>query len=817
MAVGCEVLNDMSDCRISRRRWRRWWRQVLMAVGLLAAVAGKAMGATPTIAKVAEYKAASARMAERRMAMLEVMDGADEAVLAELARDVDMDVAVAAATALGRERDRRTDAAVQALCRLVDDPRSAVRRVAFLSLFNLVLNREGDFDEQYVIPAVLKGMGVRDPGVSQLALKATEYMGDPSVLAELLDMMQDPHTTVGMRLHLAWAVGEQGSAYAVPALLDCLDVEGHFFVYYYAAMSLAKITGADVERPEKVRPHNWERYKRLYGSDEWRHKAREFYKDWWSRYSKDLVVGPVEGEVLADDPAIKQLLEGMKSGDWGERQRSTRELIGRGSSVRPLLERLARAVEPRLALQAQKGLMLLEGKSMARRGYKLQVVRPVAAGPGGGQAKRAVPAKSAAGGPAYATNPFEFELSVHGGLHVVDLDGDGVTEFLVIGRTAEGSDHRPCIAAYSHEGDELWSVRPGDWVRRVPENPVGEFGLMEGGGRSLVYMLVSGVVELRSVVDGRLQKSAGPFKTVDGVEFVQAPGHVHRATIGLADLTGRGRRDVIVAMQRSVLALGADLEPYWNLSVEGPWSHEQLEIFDIDNDGRDEIFLGGTAIGPDGRVLYCMQSGGHMDDCEAADFVPARPGLEVIYAQERGADAVLLCDKKGLIWERVSGEEPQMFVVGDFYPGVPGAEAFCPARGETRPFIISGTGEFVVGFGDATNSGQPSPYPLGWDWHLRGRAEEKTKAHWGHVIGATDFDGDGFDELLVVRDEGTELVKPTTWEVVFRLEGITGQTKLAQVVGDAREELIIIRDDKCYIWTPPPMSPSAGQRLRGAR
>ena len=247
-----------------------------------------------------------------------------------------------------------------------------------------------------------------------------------------------------------------------------------------------------------------------------------------------------------------------------------------------------------------------------------------------------------------------------------------------------------------------------------------------------------------------------------------------------------------------------------NGTDEGP-------CIDIDNDGRDEIFLGGTAIGPDGRVLYCVQSGGHIDDCEAADFVPARPGLEVIYAQERGADAVLLCDKKGLIWERVSGEEPQMFVVGDFYPEVPGAEAFCPARGETRPFIISGTGEFVVGFGDATNSGQPSPYPLGWDWHLRGRVEEKTKAHWGHVINATDFDGDGFDELLVVRDEGTELVKPTTWEVVFRVEGITGQTKLAQVVGDAREELIIIRDGKCYIWTAPPMSPSAGQRLRGAR
>jgi len=66
--IGYEFLNDMSDCHISRRRWWRWWRwwwwwwQVLMAVGLLAAVGGKAMGATATIAKVAEYKAARLRL-----------------------------------------------------------------------------------------------------------------------------------------------------------------------------------------------------------------------------------------------------------------------------------------------------------------------------------------------------------------------------------------------------------------------------------------------------------------------------------------------------------------------------------------------------------------------------------------------------------------------------------------------------------------------------------------------------------------------------------------------------------------------------------
>jgi hypothetical protein len=740
------------------------------------------------------YRGLAARRAADRVALVEAFGQADEALAAALARDVNDDVAIAAAIALGRDREKRTDVAVQALCRLVDDPRSEVRQVAFLSLFNLVLNQPGDFDEEHVVPAVLKGLRDQDLAVSQLALVPTEYMADPAVLAEQLRLIGNPYTPVGMRSHLAWVVGEQKQDYAVravPALLDCLDVSGHFFLYYHAASSLKSITGVDLDRPEQ--PIRWEEYRDLYGSDEWRVRTKAFYTQWGAVAGKDLLEDPLAGCPPIEDPQVTALVKRMQSEDWPDRQVATRELIRQHPDARRVLEHLARARDVALALQAHKGLRVLDSKPLTQRHYRLERLRPMLAGK---------PAKSSKpSGPPYASTPFEFESVVAGGGSIVDLDGDGVTEFLISGWSGEGEKATAVLAAHSHQGRLLWSVQDREGFGAIPPGAVAEFVIDGQPQRCIVALLQDGRVDLRSSRGGELVASAGPFRMHDGRPFDREPiENAHRAVIRLANLTGAGRCNVVIAKGRSVITLGNDLRPYWNMTVEGAFSHSQLQVADIDGDGRHELFVGGTAIGPDGRILHTMTAGAHVDDVAAADFLPDRPGLEIMYAQERGADAVLLCDAKGLIWQQATGEEPQVLVPGEYDPASPGAEAYCPARGGRRPFIISGTGRVLVGFGDATNGGAGSPYPLGWDAHLLGTEQEQAKSHLGDVLGSGDWDGDGVDELLIRRSGSTELVNPVTWEPVLTIKGIAGWTLLTQVCGDSRPELVIRFGNRWFVW-----------------
>ena len=58
-----------------------------------------------------------------------------------------------------------------------------------------------------------------------------------------------------------------------------------------------------------------------------------------------------------------------------------------------------------------------------------------------------------------------------------------------------------------------------------------------------------------------------------------------------------------------------------------------ISIGDVNNDGYDDIVIGGASIGSDGKLL-CSTGFGHGDAIHLADLVPDRPGLEIMMPHE---------------------------------------------------------------------------------------------------------------------------------------------------------------------------------------
>lgn len=75
-------------------------------------------------------------------------------------------------------------------------------------------------------------------------------------------------------------------------------------------------------------------------------------------------------------------------------------------------------------------------------------------------------------------------------------------------------------------------------------------------------------------------------------------------------------------------------------SYAGQGNHN-LRVGDVDGDGFDEIIYGSCAIDQDGRGFYNTRLG-HGDAQHLADFIPERPGLEVLSVHENKIDGTTL-------------------------------------------------------------------------------------------------------------------------------------------------------------------------------
>lgn len=123
----------------------------------------------------------------------------------------------------------------------------------------------------------------------------------------------------------------------------------------------------------------------------------------------------------------------------------------------------------------------------------------------------------------------------------------------------------------------------------------------------------------------------------------------------------------------------------WNnssLSSYAGQGNHNLRVADVDGDGLDEIIYGQMAVDHDGTGLYNTRLG-HGDALHLGDFIPERPGLEVLGVHENKTDGTTLREAATgqIIYQYKSGDDVGRGMGTDIDPNHRGME-FWSARCE---------------------------------------------------------------------------------------------------------------------------------------
>jgi len=419
-----------------------------------------------------------------------------------------------------------------------------------------------------------------------------------------------------------------------------------------------------------------------------------------------------------------------------------------------------------------------------------------------------------------------------GGVITADIDGDGQRDFIVTGPGF--------VSGYAYSGRNLWDRRIDIQVTRQSEKdglpglhgPGVQVTDVSGDGRTEVLFLTKhGTLEI-------LEGSTGETKA--SIRLQVPAGAERWEHLVVANFRGRGDRDLLLQatnamgyrMGRFVAAYAIEelmqdgaAPPLWTKDDFVSPAHNGARVADLDGDGRDEV-LGAMILGPDGDLLVQIPVVGHVDSVFVADVRPDMPGLEVIALEESmpkrpvpGDNAislrlnyyynrlfgtgnrVFLYNAKQIIWEtHFRHHEPQNAAVGDFDPSRPGLEIWCRSRHNTRqaPFIFDAYGKLISRYQMVAVA------PTGWtergveeiftiDW--TGKPQQLAAAKERHRAGD-----------LAIFD-------PINGRFLYPFEAKADQIYVADVVGDWREELIVLSVDQLRVYSNPEPNPKP-DRLR---
>ena len=219
-------------------------------------------------------------------------------------------------------------------------------------------------------------------------------------------------------------------------------------------------------------------------------------------------------------------------------------------------------------------------------------------------------------------------------------------------------------------------------------------------------------------------------------------------------------------------------------SYKGQGNHN-LRVGDVDGDGFDEIIYGSCTIDNNGKGLYTT-SLGHGDALHLSDYIPERPGLEVLAVHESGGNGTTLRDAKtgAVIYQVPDTSDVGRGMGTDINPNSRGMEWWSARSGGIRS---AATGELLT----QSTSGVSMNMAAWWDGDLLRELQDGTSVtKYNYVAngGSTTL----LDASAVCSSNNSTKANPC-------LE--------ADVLGDWREEVILRTTDNKYMriyMTPYP-------------
>lgn len=371
-----------------------------------------------------------------------------------------------------------------------------------------------------------------------------------------------------------------------------------------------------------------------------------------------------------------------------------------------------------------------------------------------------------------------------------DLNGDGVLDFVV---------KHPDFSADPYHRQRYWKRSPEPYKLEAYDGATGlmmwrynmgwaiETGIwyspylvydIDGDGRAEVYAK-AGEGDPREN-DGRVITGPEYLVKLDGRTGKIIAKTDWHSREGWAQYSRSQRHMLAVAyldgktpsliMQRGTYdlmktaALDKRLNRIWNREAhnphakKGPGGHGLLTA-DVDEDGKDELILGATALDEDGSVLW--ETGlGHPDVCHVADILPNRPGLEIFLGIEPGRTSKgvgLISARDGqFIWhyDGPTNHVHSKGMIGDIDASHPGMECYAGEQNASQYWLYAADGTRL----SDKSFGTLAPMAVWWDAdpqkemivdnRLFNYPDDKIMEIEGKVLAVVDCLGDWREEII---------------------------------------------------------------------
>jgi autotransporter-associated beta strand protein len=263
---------------------------------------------------------------------------------------------------------------------------------------------------------------------------------------------------------------------------------------------------------------------------------------------------------------------------------------------------------------------------------------------------------------------------------------------------------------------------------------------------------------------------------------------------------------------------------------EGLSQAHNISIFDLDNDGKDEIAFLGSALDDNGKVMYDNHNFTHGDHYRVLDMDPDRPGYEIFSIQQNNSSLIGMSIHDGLTgdyfkkWFMSSMGDLSRGDAGDYDATVKGAECYSTMGGlyNCKGDKISATGRFPV-WGiwwnsdlqreliDGVNASGTSPAIERWPesrlYSVYADAGSPTMPYGGHPPLWADILGDWREEMVLETADRSELRIYTTYDpainrlyTLMQNPGYRGQTSCRGRIGGSFPDYYL----GSGMQTPPP-------------
>ncbi|MDW8049134.1 MAG: hypothetical protein RMJ07_05585 [Nitrososphaerota archaeon] len=358
-------------------------------------------------------------------------------------------------------------------------------------------------------------------------------------------------------------------------------------------------------------------------------------------------------------------------------------------------------------------------------------------------------------------------------IRIGDLNGDGVPEIVTAQneRIGPGNIYRQitCLTAINLDGSILWQIGEPDAenFEALSDLPV-HVADINDDGRDEVITCMNFKILVMNGEDGRIINSATTPRSRKGGGYMEGPETLFDRILGdcivTCNLRGAGDRKDLILKDRynNMWAYTVSLEPLWDYA--GKLIHSP-SVFDVDRDGRDEVFAGDALLDHDGSVMWQLDA---YDHCDSAVFYEYHGKILLAIANQCGG-FYFLDALSGRILRKWHIGHAQVLSAANFDPKY-GYPLICGQtfHGGLHQFLFSPEGEILFSHFDGVYGWVPVNWtgdgveliaaPQGlFDCYGNLVVEfpnrDYVDSRWGSKVYVWNFYGDCRDEVIVWNEK----------------------------------------------------------------